>query len=776
VASGGMHKVARRVKRAPRGTRVAVVITTFLVLLAAAAAFDLPGYLVAVIGAMGVLVAKAEQWLVARLGQQRAQHRRAPGITERADLLALLRDQVAGDLATRLSWTSLLGAGDPSLPYKVVPPGGADEDAEAAEPLKAEEFAVQLQRDRETALLGPGGTGKSTLLRLLQRQLVEIAAQDVAAPVPVLLDASRWTREHGSFADWISQGVDELYRVPRGVVQHMLGQSQLVLLLDGIDELSTGERESAAEALRAMLDEIQISTVVASRPEKYAEVRPALHMIHEVLLAALDGQAVRDVLDEAPHDAGDGSAWADFVDTPYKLKMAVVTNASSVSVHRNDNAPPASADLIATYVQQRLEDTSRSDYGRPFSASDVWALEWVAAHMRENASTHVNPDAIPYEWAPANIRSAVLIGVPAALGAAAGAVALLWVQPVAAALVTAMIWLSYTTDADFWFGRSPRTIKAASALSAISAAGFLYLFNASAVLVGIALITAWVHRSKHYAPRYVTAAALTSAAAAAAAQLAASLTTNAALVALLGGLAWFVALVLAGAVSFVPCGRSLKYHRGIEGTAPEGPEWLVGSLTGADVARLAAALSILPVLAVCVICAVTNVAVGTGIAALVAPACTLFMVHVAMVFRGQVVDHQLPVSIRYPLWTVIWLSPLVLLLDDPWKAVLAGPVLLELYLAVTFIRGSDFGMFRTTEGGAFVRQLVYRHLLARCGILPVRLRQLFDRASSRLIMQRTGTGVDQYAFEHLMVRDHLADNHMANSATSRTSDREAATA
>jgi hypothetical protein len=82
---------------------------------------------------------------------------------------------------------------------------------------------------------------------------------------------------------------------------------------------------------------------------------------------------------------------------------------------------------------------------------------------------------------------------------------------------------------------------------------------------------------------------------------------------------------------------------------------------------------------------------------------------------GQVDDHQLPVSVRFPLRAAIWLGPLVLLLDDPWKAVRALPVMLELYLAVNFIRGSDAGAFRTTEGGAFLRQLAYRQSHARAG-------------------------------------------------------------
>ena len=747
-----MHGIARRWRLMRPGTRLGAVTTIVLLGLAAASAFDFPPYLVAILSALAVLIDRAMSWVSGRLGARRAQHRRPMGKAERANLLAVLRDQVDGDLAERLAWMSGLGGARPTvLPYTVE--SSSPDAGPAAERLDVEQLVVEVRRACGVALIGDGGTGKSTLLRLLNRQLIHLAEEEAAAAVPVLLDLGGWVGdEQGSFADWVSRAVDDLYGVPSGVVQHMLMNAQVILLLDGVDEMRPGERERAARSLRKMLDELRIPTIIGCRPERYSELRATLGLDRELVLAALDDQVVRQALSEEVQPPEELAEEIRFVTTPYRLKMAVVSGTGD---------DVGGADLITTYVHHRLEDTSRTDYGRRLSPSDEQALAWVASHMRDRGRTHIDPDAVPYEWAPPAIRRSVQIVAPILVGLIAGGIAFIWLQPLVAALVTTLVWLSFTADTNLWFGRSPAVVKTACALSAASAASILYLVDTRLVLVSVVGLAAWVHRSRHFAPRFVTAATLTTASAAAAAHAVTSLTSNVVLVVLLAILVWSVALVVAAAVLFVPCGQAVKHHVQIEGPALNGPTWLVGMATGVDVAGWAAALSALPVVIVSAVCAATGAPLGSGLAAVVTSGLTLFLVHLAVVMRAKVVDHELPVALQYPLRTAIVLGVLSLVLGNPWKAILAAPLFLELYLAVTFIRGSDGGFFRAAEGGAPLRQLVYRALLARAGIIPFRLRHLFDRAANRLIMKHGMASRNDYTFEHSLVRDHFAERGSA---------------
>jgi hypothetical protein len=736
---------------------VTVVVTIMLVALAVAATLDLPVYVLAALAAVAVLVPVAERWVMARIGKRRSQ-RRAPGLKERAAWIERMADQVDGDLEYRLAWVKGHGPARTPLPYRVS--DSTEPDADAQE-LETKDVALLLAHEQELALLGAGGSGKSTLLGIMQAELLKEAGNDASAPVPFLLKVSTWTDPEESLSDWLARAVDELYEIPPGVVHWMYEQRGLVVLLDGLDELDVSRRGRVARVLRAELDGARFRLVVASRPEEYAQVEQELHLARRISVEQMDQARVRQFLTDALQGSWDPVAFEEFVDTPLKLKMVIELDSANRDPPGEGEWPVAPinpSDLVGSYLAQRFADPSREDYGPPISKSEERALAWVAAQMRDQRYVYVDPEAIPYSWAPSGIKRTLLIGLPALLGMVAGGVALWLFGLVVAVLVVAVMWLAYTTDVDFWFGRNPRLVMVASALAVVAAGALLYLLDARVVAVVVVLLALWIYRSGHYAPRYLLAAVLANSVAAAAAQGLAELTSPAVLTVVASSVAWALALVVSAAVLFMPCGTSAKYHIGMEHQELEGPSWLVGLLLGVEVAIKAVALGILPVVAVTAICTFAALAVGAGIAALVAPLIALVMVFLSVVVGARVVDHELPAALRYPLWGAVLVSPLVLLFDDPVKAVLALPLLLELYLAVNFIRGSDAGVFRRAEGGAWVRQLTYRLLLSREHLAPFRFRHLLDRAAQRLVMRRIDHG-RHYEFEHALIRDCLADKY-----------------
>lgn len=100
---------------------------------------------------------------------------------------------------------------------------------------------------------GPGG-GKTTLLLELADGLLERAESDPGQPVPVVASLASWTGKHQQLTDWLAAELAERYRIPAAAARDWAGHEDLVLLLDGLDEVADRHRDACAEAINRFLD------------------------------------------------------------------------------------------------------------------------------------------------------------------------------------------------------------------------------------------------------------------------------------------------------------------------------------------------------------------------------------------------------------------------------------------------------------------------------------------------------------------------------------------
>ncbi len=128
----------------------------------------------------------------------------------------------------------------------------------------------QLGEGRTLLILGAPGSGKTTSLLELARDLINRAEQDINQPIPVVFNLSSWTNDKLKIADWIVQELNTKYQVSKPIGQAWVKNEQLLLLLDGLDEVSPPRRQSCVQAINQFIGcHGATEIVVCSRIKEY---------------------------------------------------------------------------------------------------------------------------------------------------------------------------------------------------------------------------------------------------------------------------------------------------------------------------------------------------------------------------------------------------------------------------------------------------------------------------------------------------------------------------
>jgi eukaryotic-like serine/threonine-protein kinase len=144
-------------------------------------------------------------------------------------------------------------------------------------------------------LLGQPGSGKTTTLLQLTRELVDQAQRDPTLPVPVVLSLSRWSDPTQSFHDWLQAQLSDLYAMPRRLTAAWIDRQELILLLDGLDEIEARHRDPCVLAMNRFLDQTGVAgMVVVSRVDEYAALTQRLRVAGALHLQPLSEGQIRE--------------------------------------------------------------------------------------------------------------------------------------------------------------------------------------------------------------------------------------------------------------------------------------------------------------------------------------------------------------------------------------------------------------------------------------------------------------------------------------------------
>lgn len=149
-------------------------------------------------------------------------------------------------------------------------------------------------------ILGEPGSGKTTSMLDLARDLLRESAGDPALPVPVIFNLSSWVEPYTTLRDWLADQLSSLYQIPRRIGRSWLDDSRLLPLLDGLDELGAERRAACVEAINAFaLESGPVGTVVCCRLQEYIALPARLGLNAAVRILPLSDEQVATYLESA---------------------------------------------------------------------------------------------------------------------------------------------------------------------------------------------------------------------------------------------------------------------------------------------------------------------------------------------------------------------------------------------------------------------------------------------------------------------------------------------
>lgn len=146
---------------------------------------------------------------------------------------------------------------------------------------------IYHQTQGSLLILGQPGSGKTTTLATLARDLLAEAGRNPAAPVPVIFNLSSWAAAQKPLADWLEEELNRQYQVSRKLAQTWLAGERLALLLDGLDEVANEQREACVDAINTYHADTMGPLVVCSRLKDYEALHARLHLGQAIVLKKL---------------------------------------------------------------------------------------------------------------------------------------------------------------------------------------------------------------------------------------------------------------------------------------------------------------------------------------------------------------------------------------------------------------------------------------------------------------------------------------------------------
>ncbi|MCZ8118286.1 MAG: NACHT domain-containing protein [Microcystis sp. LE18-22.4A] len=288
----------------------------------------------------------------------------------------------------------------------------------------ATEVFNQIGEGRTLLILGEPGAGKTITLLKLAQNLIARAEGGLSRLIPVVLNLSSWGSKQQTIADWLVQELWSKYGVSKEVGKNWVKKQQLLLLLDGLDEVKADRREACVEAINQFMQKHgQTEMVVCSRIADYQVLSNRLQLRGAIYIRSLTPEQVNQYLDNAGEQLGavktlltEDTALQELAKSPLTLsimtlayqgkKVEEILQTGSVEARREH--------LFDAYIKRMFSQEKigkPKEYKSPYQNQQAksW-LTWLAQRMKQESESVFLIEKMQPTWLSLTEKRVFLIG------------------------------------------------------------------------------------------------------------------------------------------------------------------------------------------------------------------------------------------------------------------------------------------------------------------------------------------------------------------------------
>ncbi len=261
-------------------------------------------------------------------------------------------------------------------------------------------------------ILGEPGSGKTTTLLELARDLLDIAEDDFTQPVPLIFNLASWAQDRQPLIDWLVKELNITYGIPIITGRRWLIENPTCLLLDGLDEVAPEHRSACIQAINThkvqygLHEHGHTSIVASSRKAEYFQLRDtvALQMQGSIIINPLSPEQIEKYLTiggNAMHtvrQALQADKWLSFLATaPLFLNViTLVYHDREIDKFTAVNSEQRQRQLWSAYINRAFERRLRSEQFAQHQA--VSWLSFLAGQMKQRNQTEFLFDQLRPDW------------------------------------------------------------------------------------------------------------------------------------------------------------------------------------------------------------------------------------------------------------------------------------------------------------------------------------------------------------------------------------------
>lgn len=247
---------------------------------------------------------------------------------------------------------------------------------------KQDSLKTVLEDSKQLLILGVAGSGKTTWMLDLAKELLEQAEKDPNKPIPVLFNL-RTLDPKTKIEDWLAHELKVKYGIHLSLGHHWISQQVIFPFLDGLNELKPDRQKACIQRLKEWIS-AKTQVVISSRTEEYPQYWAELSLRGTVVLQPLQLEQVYTYLDQTQARELEpilqkNLTFLEWAKTPFYLCLLVILFKAGIPLQEwSQKVTPQQ--LIEAYLQNLL--SYKKSRKRQSKHLEKW-LSWLAVYLEE---------------------------------------------------------------------------------------------------------------------------------------------------------------------------------------------------------------------------------------------------------------------------------------------------------------------------------------------------------------------------------------------------------